>query len=81
MIAAILAVSYVTALVALADEIRRPASAWVAADRNRGFWITITIVLGLLGCGVLVAVAYLLIVIPGFAAGDRVDSAFRKQRS
>lgn len=78
MIATIVVCSYAAALVALTDQLRRPQSAWVAADRDRGFWTGMTIVLGLFACGAIIAIVHLLGVLPRFAGSDGVDGAFRK---
>jgi len=78
MIATIIVISYLAGLGALVDQIRRPASQWVAADRNRGAWISATVLCGFPACGLLVALVYLMGVLPRFSADDRVDAAFRK---
>jgi hypothetical protein len=80
MITAIIVISYAAAVLALIDQIRRPASAWAAADRNRGWWIGMTVVLGLFACGVIIGACYLVGVVPRFASSAPVDDAFRKQR-
>lgn len=79
MITGILIISYLAAAGALADQLRRPASVWVSADRNRGWWIGMTIVFGLFACGIFIAPAYLLGVVPRFGNQIAVDDAFRKR--
>ena len=79
MITAILVISYLAAAAALADQLRRPASTWAAADRDRGWWIATTIVFGLFACGIFIAPAYLLGVVPHFSGEVAVDDAFRKR--
>jgi hypothetical protein len=80
MISTFVIMSYLAAVLALLDQVRRPASVWAAADRNRGSWIWATVILGFLACGIFVACAYLVVVVPRFTSADDVDSAFRKQR-
>lgn len=79
MITAILVISYLAAAAALADQLRRPASAWAAADRDRGWWIGMTVVFGLFACGIFIASAYLLGVVPRFTGQVAVDDSFRKR--
>jgi formate-dependent nitrite reductase membrane component NrfD len=79
MITAFLVVSYLIGLATLADELRRPASAWAAADRNRSWWISTTILLGIFACGLFIGIAYLIGVVPNFGQHDGVDDAFRKR--
>ncbi len=78
MIAAFLVVSYLAAAIALIDQLRRPASEWLGADRNRGSWITATVLLGIVACGLFIAVAYVVAVVPRFAENPDIDSTFRK---
>jgi len=52
------------AAVAFIDAVRRPASQWVEADRNRPFWLTMIVVLNVIG-----VVAYALAVVPRFPRG------------
>lgn len=80
MITTFITISYITALAAAADQLRRPASVWAAADRNRGWWVGSTAVLGLVACGVFISLAYLVGVVPNFANDDGIDIAFRKSR-
>jgi hypothetical protein len=77
-ITGIIVASYISAAVALADQLRRPASAWTAADRDRGWWLSATVILGLAACGLFIGIAYLLGVVPRFASDDGVDPSFRK---
>ena len=54
------------------DAARRPASQWVAADRNRAFWIVMMVFLNILG-----VVAYVIAVVPRFSGGaDVSDQSF-----
>jgi H+/Cl- antiporter ClcA len=78
-ITAIIVISYLAGFATLADELRRPASVWAAADRNRGWWISTTVILGVMACGLFVGVAYLIGVVPNFSEHDGVDEAFRKR--
>jgi len=77
-ITAIIVVSYISGAVALVDQLRRPASAWTAADRDRGWWLSATVLLGLFACGLFVGIAYLIGVVPRFATNDGIDPSFRK---
>jgi hypothetical protein len=79
MITGVLVISYLAAAAALADQLRRPASEWAAADRNRGWWISMTVFLGLFACGIFIAPAYLVGVVPRFSSQVAVDDAFRKR--
>jgi hypothetical protein len=49
---------------AFLDGFRRPSSQWIEADRNRGFWLGMIVVLNVLGVA-----AYLLFVLPRFPRG------------
>jgi hypothetical protein len=62
------------AAVALIDAIAHPMSDWLEADRNRGFWLTMIVILNIAG-----AVLYALFVRPRFSHGSgSIDPAFRK---
>ena len=78
MIATILVGSYLCGAVALLDQLRRPPSAWAAADRNRGWWISTTVALGIFACGLFVAAAYLIGVVLAFSNRSQTDASFRK---
>jgi hypothetical protein len=69
------------ALLAIVDGMRRPESEWLAADRDRAWWMGIIGMLGLCGLGILGLVAYGAGVLPrlGRATGQRSDDAFRKR--
>ncbi len=63
------------ALGGVIDAARRPAVAWVEADRNRGFWIIMMVFFNVLG-----VVPYALFVVPRFPrGGSTTDDAFLKQ--
>ncbi|VXC15183.1 conserved hypothetical protein [Arthrobacter sp. 9AX] len=50
----------------------RPSSTWLAADRNRGFWLTLMAVAGLLCIpGLLADAAFLIGVLPRMLANRR----------
>lgn len=53
-----------TAAAAFIDAVRRPASHWVEADRNKAFWLTMIIMLNVLG-----VLAYMVAVWPLFPRG------------
>lgn len=78
MVVVILIASILATGVTLLDQLRRPASAWTAADRDRGYWITGTAFCGLLCLGIPVGFAYAIGVLPYFGSGPEVDPAFRK---
>lgn len=46
------------------DQLRRPASQWVAADRDRSFWVTMTVLGGLLYLGIVAAIVYAVTLLP-----------------
>jgi hypothetical protein len=52
------------AAAACVDAVRRPASQWVEADRNKAFWLTMIIILNVVG-----ALAYVIAVVPRFPRG------------
>jgi Phospholipase_D-nuclease N-terminal len=49
---------------AFIDAVRRPASQWVEADRNKAFWLTMIVILNVVG-----VVAYVITVVPRFPRG------------
>jgi hypothetical protein len=72
---AIVALCWTITIVAFIDAIRRPASDWASADRNRAFWLVI-----LLFLNALAAVCYAIFVVPRFSrAAANIDSAFLKR--
>lgn len=58
-----------------ADAARRPASVWAAADRNKGFWVTLLAIVG-----VVMVIPYLIGVLPRLVEAGRVTgtSPFEK---
>jgi hypothetical protein len=56
---------YGIAALAFVDGVRRPASQWLEADRNRGYWLTAIVLLNVVG-----ALLYLVFVLPRFPAGS-----------
>jgi|ERR1035441_1433426 hypothetical protein len=55
---------------AFVDAVRRPASQWVQADRNKGFWLTMIVLLNILG-----VVAYVVGVVPRLGRGTGASDA------
>jgi hypothetical protein len=80
MAVAICALSLLAAGLTLVDQLRRPASAWTAADRDRSYWATTTFIAGLFACGVLAAIAYAVGVLPRFDQMPSADHGFGKQQ-
>jgi uncharacterized iron-regulated membrane protein len=78
MVTVIWAVSLIVSGLVVVDELRRPASEWTAADRNRGYWVGLTVTAGFLFLGVLAALVYAVALVPRFAMAQDSDSAFRK---
>lgn len=66
-----IAASYVIAFALPADQMRRSPAEWEAAGRDRRFWVTLTLVLGLHGLGQYAAAAYLVGVRPRLRAVER----------
>jgi hypothetical protein len=64
---AFLVVSYLSGAAAIAHAATRPSSAWVHADRQRGYWLTVLITLTLFALGIVAAIAYLVGVVPRFS--------------
>jgi hypothetical protein len=72
---AIVAVCWMVTIVAFIDAIRRPASDWASADRNRAFWLVMLVFLNAIA-----AVCYALFIVPRFSrAAANIDSAFLKR--
>ena len=68
---------YIVNAAVFALAFTRPTAAWLAADRNRGFWLTMLAVCGFLAVpGIIADVAFLVAVLPrmlatgGAAGGD-----------
>jgi hypothetical protein len=78
MITTVLLASYALSVLQIAHMYRRSQSDWVAADRSRGWWLTMTVCLGMFGLGLLTAVIYVVGVLPRFAAATPIDDAFRR---
>lgn len=70
-------VSLVAAALTVADQLRRPASEWTAADRDRGFWVTWTVIAGFLCLGFVAAIVYAIGVAGRFGHAQQVDPGFR----
>lgn len=66
--------SLVAAVLTLVDQLRRSPADWIAADRDRGSWVTWTGIAGVLFVGQVAAIAYAIRVLPRFA---RVHEARR----
>jgi hypothetical protein len=64
MAVAIVVVSYVCGVLAILHAISAPQSAWVEADRNRGYWLGTMGVLTLFALGLVAAIAYAVSVVP-----------------
>lgn len=74
---------WLASAIAAIDAIRRPKTAWVAADRNRGFWISALVMSAvLLFPSVIFLPGYLFVVLPSFGSASRTPSnvsEFRRQ--
>lgn len=79
MTAFILVISYLAGIVTVIDMVRRPQSAWVAADRDRTWWVSGGVILSVFACGLIVAIAYAVAVLPHFSSETGVDHDFRKR--
>jgi len=75
---AIWVTSLIAAAITVADQLRRPHSQWIAADRDRSYWVSCTVVAGLFACGLVAALVYAIGVLPRFARGPASDAAFSK---
>jgi hypothetical protein len=62
------------------DVYRRPASKWVAADRNRGFWATAIVLMSLFGLGPVIGVVYLVALVPRLSRDDGYASGGFEKR-
>ena len=60
-----IAICYMANAAVFVYALTRPSGMWLAADRNRGFWITTLAICGVLGAAGLAAdAAFLLLVLP-----------------
>lgn len=78
MITALWLVSLLAGLVTIGDMLRRPASEWVAADRDRSYWVTMAALGGFMCLGLVAGAVYLMSVVPRLGGGAGPDPAFRK---
>jgi hypothetical protein len=74
----VIVISYLVGGLALVHALTRPPSAWIEADRNKGFWVTMLIVLTLVGLGVVIGPIYGFMVVPNFSGGG-APSEFEKR--
>ena len=72
-------VSWLTGVLLVFDQQRRTQAAWAAADRDRSWWTSMSVVGSFFALGVFFALAYALVVLPQFGAHDVVDEPFRKR--
>jgi hypothetical protein len=63
-IAALEWLSIAVGAVAVIDCVRRPQSAWVAADRTRAMWVTWIVLASILFLGIPIVLVYLLAIVP-----------------
>jgi hypothetical protein len=73
---ALLITSYVCGVLAFVHGFSRPASQWVGADRNRGFWLGTIATVTVFGLGLIAALAYIIGVLPHYA--NDANTAFLK---
>ena len=71
-------VSLAVAALTVADQARRSASAWTAVDRDRGTWVTCTVIGGLVFLGPVAALAYAIGVVPRFGHADGAAEEARR---
>lgn len=70
-----IAICYIANAAVFIYALTRPSGAWLAADRNRGFWITTLAICGVLGVvGLAADVAFLLVVLPRLRASANAVS-------
>ena len=72
-------ISWFTGVLLIFDQQRRPQAAWAAADRDRSWWTTMTVIGSFCALGLLCAAAYAIGVLPRFGNGDSVHESFRKR--
>lgn len=73
---AFLVICYIANAIVFVYALTRPSAAWLAADRNRGFWITIIAMCGVLGAvGLAADVAFVLLVLPRLLRGVSADTS------
>ena len=65
-----IAVSYLLAVVLAFDQLRRSPAQWEQAGRVRGFWVALSVIMGLHGLGQYAAAAYVVSVVPRFRGGE-----------
>jgi hypothetical protein len=71
-------ISYLVGGLALVHALTRPPSAWVEADRNKGYWVGILIILTVIGLGIVIGPIYGFGVVPRFS-GPGAPSEFEKR--
>lgn len=58
-------ICYIANAAVFAYAVTRPSASWLAADRNRSYWLTVLAVCGVLGgLGLVADVAFLAMVLP-----------------
>jgi hypothetical protein len=76
---AYLIVSWLCGVAVVVDAVRRPHAQWVAADRDRGWWVATIVACSIFGLGPMAAGTYLVAIVPGFSRAAGYDSGeFRK---
>ena len=66
---ALVVISYIVNAAVFVYAVTRPGSAWLAADRNRSFWLVLLAILGFIGVpGLAADVAFLVGVLPRMLA-------------
>ena len=76
MITFLVILSYASGIVAILHGLAKPASEWVAADRNRGYWLTMMVTGTVVGVGLIATAFYVVGVVPRYASGE--ENVFRK---
>ena len=80
MIALVMILGYACGIGATIHAFAQPHSRWVAADRNRGWWLISMIGFTIFGItGYVVAAVYLIGVVPRFGATS--DNSFQKDNA
>ena len=72
--------AYVCGVATIIDAVRRPQAQWVAADRDRTWWVGGIVVCTLFAVGPIIGLVYLVGVVPGFAREQRYDTDSFKKR-